>query len=170
MKLKKYTLSQLQEAVASSVSIRQCLQKLNVAAYGGNYSGFHKAIKFYNIDTSHFTGMNLTGRTLPLRRKSINEYLSKNSNIQSFKLKKYLLAEDIFKPTCSSCNLSNWLTGSIPLELDHIDGDNSNNELSNLRLLCPNCHALTSTYRGKNKKNNGGDGRTRTGMPYGEAF
>lgn len=152
MKLKKYTLTQLKDAVESSVSIRQCLQKLKVAAYGGNYTGFHKAIKFYNIDTSHFTGMNLTGRTLPLRRKSIDEYLTKNSNIQSFKLKKYLLEENIFKPICSSCNLSTWLTGLMPLELDHINGDNSNNELSNLRLLCPNCHALTSTYRGKNKK------------------
>ena len=39
----------------------------------------------------------------------------------------------------------------ISLELDHIDGDNTNNEIKNLRYLCPNCHALTNTYRGKNK-------------------
>lgn len=41
----------------------------------------------------------------------------------------------------------------IPLELDHIDGERSNNLLENLRLLCPNCHALTPTYRGRNKRN-----------------
>ena len=160
MKLKKYSLTQLQEAVASSVSIRQCLQKLNVAAYGGNYHGFHKAVKFYNIDTSHFTGMNLTGRRLPLRRKKLDDYLVNNSQIGSFKLKKYLLEENVFQPVCSSCSLTTWLTGKIPLELDHIDGNNSNNQLSNLRLLCPNCHALTDTYRGKNKKNDGTSGRT----------
>ena len=40
--------------------------------------------------------------------------------------------------------------GSIPLELDHVDGDRTNNLLCNLRLVCPNCHALTPTYRGRN--------------------
>ena len=152
MKLKKYTLIQLQEAVNTSVSIRQCLQKLNVAAYGGNYSGFHKAVQYYNIDTSHFTGINATGRKFPSRRRPLNEYLTKNSQVGSYKLKRYLLEANIFQPICSSCSLVKWLSGKIPLELDHIDGDNSNNELSNLRLLCPNCHALTDTYRGKNKR------------------
>lgn len=152
MKLKKYTLEQLKEAVKSSVSVRQCLQKLNVAAYGGNYSVFDKAIKYYSIDISHFTGKNISGRTLPPRRRQLSELLIKGSSTQSSKLKKYLLEAGIFQPVCSSCGLTNWLTGLIPLELDHINGDNTNNELSNLRLLCPNCHALTSTYRGKNKK------------------
>jgi 5-methylcytosine-specific restriction endonuclease McrA len=49
--------------------------------------------------------------------------------------------------------LSSWLNQPIPLELDHIDGNNQNNQLNNLRLLCPNCHAQTSNYRGKNIKN-----------------
>jgi hypothetical protein len=43
-----------------------------------------------------------------------------------------------------------WEGGPIPLELDHVDGDRRNNDPSNLRLLCPNCHALTPTYRGRN--------------------
>jgi len=49
------------------------------------------------------------------------------------------------------CKQITWLEKDIPLELHHIDGDHSNNELSNLTLLCPNCHALTDNYRGKNK-------------------
>ena len=40
----------------------------------------------------------------------------------------------------------------IPLELHHVNGDNRDNRLENLQLLCPNCHALTNTYRGKNNK------------------
>jgi hypothetical protein len=40
----------------------------------------------------------------------------------------------------------------MPLELDHVDGDKTNNQLDNLRMICPNCHALTPTYRGKNTK------------------
>jgi len=43
-----------------------------------------------------------------------------------------------------------WMGQTIALQLDHIDGDGTNNELSNLRFLCPNCHALTETYAGRN--------------------
>ena len=41
----------------------------------------------------------------------------------------------------------------IPLELHHKDGNRYNNQLDNLMLLCPNCHALTENYRAKNIKN-----------------
>jgi predicted HNH restriction endonuclease len=44
------------------------------------------------------------------------------------------------------------LGNPIPLELHHIDGDKTNNTLENFQLLCPNCHALTDSYRGKNVK------------------
>lgn len=52
---------------------------------------------------------------------------------------------------CENCNLSDWLCEPIPLELEHKDGDNRNNVKDNLLLLCPNCHAKTKFYRGKNK-------------------
>ena len=46
--------------------------------------------------------------------------------------------------------LTDWLEQPIPLELDHLDGDRENNLPDNLRLICPSCHAMTPTYRGKN--------------------
>ena len=67
-----------------------------------------------------------------------------------FKLKNMLLRDGVFQPVCSSCNSAEWLGKPIPLELEHIDGNCRNNTLENLTLLCPNCHAFTSTYRGKN--------------------
>lgn len=54
---------------------------------------------------------------------------------------------------CEMCGISEWLGKPITLELDHIDGDSSNPSRKNLRLLCPNCHSQTSTFRGRNIKN-----------------
>lgn len=56
----------------------------------------------------------------------------------------------------SGCSLCGWnkvhsVTKRIPLEIDHIDGDSENNSEDNLRLICPNCHALTPSFRGLNK-------------------
>ena len=56
MKLHKYSAEQLKIAVEISTSMRQVLQKLNVAAYGGNYDVLRKAIKYFNLNVSHFTG------------------------------------------------------------------------------------------------------------------
>lgn len=68
-------------------------------------------------------------------------------------IKKYLLEKNNYK--CSSCGWSeeNPFTHTIPLEIDHIDGNYLNNSEENLRVLCPNCHSLTPTYKGANKEN-----------------
>lgn len=50
---------------------------------------------------------------------------------------------------CISCNLSEWLGEPIKFELDHIDGDKANNNRDNLRVMCPNCHSMTPTWRKK---------------------
>ena len=67
-------------------------------------------------------------------------------------IRTYLLEQADHK--CQQCGWgkTNPHTGTIPLELEHKDGDFMNNDPSNLEILCPNCHALTATYKGANKK------------------
>lgn len=55
---------------------------------------------------------------------------------------------------CEDCGLTEWRGQAIPLELHHIDGNSDNNLEKNLRLICPNCHALTETYKGANTGKN----------------
>lgn len=77
--------------------------------------------------------------------------LSPNSSMQSFKVKENLFNFKIKKRKCEKCNLYKWENKDIPLELHHVDGDNKNNSILNLQILCPNCHALTENYRGRGK-------------------
>jgi 5-methylcytosine-specific restriction endonuclease McrA len=51
---------------------------------------------------------------------------------------------------CSICCLTDWMGSPITLELDHTDGDYQNNKISNLRMICPNCHSQTMTYKNRN--------------------
>lgn len=66
-------------------------------------------------------------------------------------IKRYLLTE--YGEKCSQCGWKkrNPVTGRVPVEVDHIDGNADNNVPSNLRLICPNCHALTPSFRNLNR-------------------
>lgn len=84
------------------------------------------------------------------RKLTLLEYLEKSTDIQSNKVRKKLLEEGYKEHQCECCGLTEWLNEPIPLELHHKDGNCHNNNLNNFQLLCPNCHAKTSSYRGKN--------------------
>jgi len=119
---------------------------------GGNYATIHRAIRELHLDTSHWTGQgHRKGCRVPVvPARALSEILTRESVYNSNKLRLRLIRERVFAAVCANCKLASWMGSPIPLEVDHRDGDRLNNELSNLRLLCPNCHALTPTYRGRN--------------------
>jgi len=74
----------------------------------------------------------------------------KHPYYQTNKLRKRLVSEGIKTSKCDVCGIEEWLGKSLSFELDHIDGNRSNHNLLNLRIICPNCHSQTHTYRGRN--------------------
>jgi hypothetical protein len=142
----------IKEAVSKSFSVAQVLRYVGLHVGGANYQGFHKAVKDFKIDTSHFTGQgHLKGRTHSYGTKPLETLLVENRFYSSNAIKKRLLKDKVHKHKCDCCGLTKWLKRPIPLELHHINGKRDDNRIENIELLCPNCHALTDNYRGKNK-------------------
>lgn len=97
---------------------------------------------------------NQSGKGKPKARHTmtLEEYLSHSKDIQTNKVRERLLSENIKPHKCECCGNIEWMGKPIPLELHHKDGNRNHNELSNYELLCPNCHAFTDSYRGKNSR------------------
>lgn len=92
-----------------------------------------------------------------LERKNTQNEINKKllldgklSDINRIRIKKTMIYIGILEE-CSICKTSEWLNKKLPMILDHIDGNSSNNSLKNLRFLCSNCDSLTPYYKARNK-------------------
>ncbi|MBF9221916.1 HNH endonuclease [Hymenobacter ruricola] len=145
---------EFRRAVAESLSVRQVLGRIGLVPAGGNYKTVHSRIAKLGLDTSHFTGAawNQGGRYRSFGRKAtLAEILVENSPYAfTHGLRGRLLKEGWKKHECEECGLSKWRDKPIPLELHHLNGKPNDHRIENLQLLCPNCHACTSNYRGRN--------------------
>lgn len=149
---------ELVSAVANSRSYRSVIIALGLIPAGGNYTQIKQTIERMGIDVSHFTGKGWNeGWSSDYRRESrirdLEAVLVDGSRVQSHGLKKRLFHAGLKEPRCEMCGWHEMSEdGRIPVELDHINGNRYDNRLENLRILCPNCHSLQPTHRGRNKK------------------
>jgi 5-methylcytosine-specific restriction endonuclease McrA len=82
----------------------------------------------------------------------LEELLIRGSVITSGKLRPRLINAGLKTARCEMCGLTDWRGKPIPLQLDHISGDHTDNRLENLRILCGNCHSQTDTWCARGRK------------------
>lgn len=152
---RKFTDEQLIDAVKTSLSKAEVMRKLNLHVGGANYDTIKRCIKQLGLDISHFTGAawNQGSRYTPVQPpKPLEQILVENSSwTSSYHLRNRLLKEGYKEYKCECCGRTKWLDRPIALELHHINGIKDDLRLENLQILCPNCHAFTDNYRGKNR-------------------
>ena len=151
---RKWTDEQFIEAVKNSLSYAEVLRKIGLKVAGSNYDTVKRKISELNLDTSHMTGKvwNQGDRYRQIKiKRPLEEVLVEHSTwINTNNLRKRLLNEGIKPRQCECCKRTEWMGKPIALELHHINGVKDDLRIENLQILCPNCHAFTDNYRGKN--------------------
>lgn len=110
---------------------------------------FHQSLSVYEKDQIN---QRLKALSIATQGYRLELLMSKDFNTLAYQSKrKRVLIEQDFK--CNHCKIDTWFSKPLTLELDHVDGDHQNDIRSNLVALCPNCHSLTETWRGRNRKN-----------------
>ncbi|MGW4228708.1 HNH endonuclease signature motif containing protein [Streptomyces sp. NPDC004980] len=149
----RWTKEVLQEAVASSTTMCEVLRRLGLEVVGGQHTHISRRVRALGIDTSHFA---TPSRNDEVRRRRPEELLVDQGQTHARRmpgerLKRAMIAMGVAEH-CARCGTGSvWRGRPLPLEVDHIDGNWRNNQPQNLRLLCPNCHSTTETYRGRGK-------------------
>lgn len=138
----KYSLEELKEIVKHCFSYRQFAKELGYSSE--SFDSIKQIIERYGLDISHFKGQGWN-------KDNINYSIFKNGKASNSGV--LLRALTILRGwKCEKCQKEKWQGERIPLCIHHIDGNHINNEIDNLQVLCPNCHAQTDNYCGKNKR------------------
>lgn len=143
---------EFQQIIKESQSYAECCRKIGYSdkgRYGPDQ--IKKRCAELNLDTSHFSSTAAANKAS--RKYTLDEILVQNSKYQNItRLKVRLVEEKRLEYVCAICgNNGFWNNQPLTLTLDHINGQHLDHRIENLRFLCPNCHAQTETFSGKNK-------------------
>lgn len=149
----KYTKEKLESVVRKSISIQDIARAfIGKPVTGNQHQHIKKMILKYGIDTSHFLGQRHGLGTTSNQRKNPEQIFTVGQRQRSYYLRRALIESGI-KYECIICGINSWKEKKLNLEVDHIDGNSTDNSKENLRFLCPNCHSQTHTfgYKGNRK-------------------
>jgi hypothetical protein len=147
---RKYSEQTFKEAVDNSASIEEVKRKLK-CPYMENLTLMLDALR-WGIDISHFDGRGHNSRDkLNYRHVSLEFVFTNKVPMRAYQIKDRLIKEGIKEHRCEVCHRTEYLGEPIPLELNHINGNENDNSLENLQIICPNCHSQTPTFAGRNK-------------------
>lgn len=147
---KQVNREELLVALREAATKAEALRRLGVPVTGTSYQWLNRILGHHASDPAVAAQVRRF-EDRGDRRKPIETFLVEGRKSSGTShLRRRLIDEGLLSRRCARCGRERWEGGPIPLELDHVNGDRSDNRLENLRLLCPNCHALTATYRGRN--------------------
>ncbi|MEV0009316.1 HNH endonuclease signature motif containing protein [Streptomyces sp. NPDC047973] len=147
----RHTEETLRKLVACSRSMAEVVRRLGINPVGGNQTHISRRIATLGIDTSHFLRTPRRGPKGPLG-DPLTLRTPSDGRIPGVRLRRALLQRGVAE-SCAMCgNGAEWNGKPLRLEVDHANGKWWDNRPANLRFLCPNCHSITDTYRGRTRR------------------
>ncbi|WP_308042310.1 HNH endonuclease signature motif containing protein [Streptomyces sp. 8L] len=140
----------LRRLVSESSSVAEVVRRLGISPVGGNHAHISRRIKALGLDTGHFAQ---TRRRRGTRTAETGLVLGSpaDGRTPGERLRRWLLSTGVAE-VCALCGVpAEWNGMPLRLQVDHVNGDWWDNRADNLRLLCPNCHATTDTFRGRRR-------------------